>query len=195
MQTTLFRAFALTGALFTAGTLQEHADLLAGLARTDHLTGIANRRTADAELARACARAATTGERLSLAILDLDRFKSFNDTFGHVAGDQLLVESAKVWRAGLGERDVLARYGGEEFIVILPGRSVEEAVQLIDRVRRLTPAAQTFSAGVAEWDCVEAPEQLTHRADVAMYVSKNTGRARTTAAAAAPRAPELLVAG
>jgi diguanylate cyclase (GGDEF)-like protein len=129
--------------------LQVQADQLAALARTDGLTGLPNRRTGDQELWRACQRAAAQGQRLSVAMLDLDHFKVFNDTYGHQAGDQLLVEAANVWHSGLSQTDVLARYGGEEFMLIMPDRDVGDAMALVSSLRRLTPAGQTFSAGVA----------------------------------------------
>lgn len=162
--------------------LQVQATQLAALARTDGLTGLPNRRTGDAELVRASRRAAADGHPVSVAMLDLDRFKVFNDTYGHQAGDQLLVEAATAWRSGLADTDVLARYGGEEFMVIMPRRDADEAVTLVTSLRALTPAGQSFSAGVATWDDTEATAQTLHRADVALYVAKRSGRDRVVSA-------------
>ncbi len=91
---------------------------LAGLARSDPLTGVANRRTWDHELSRACQQARSTGEPLSVALLDLDHFKDYNDKHGHQAGDLLLREATAMWSSLLGEGAMLARYGGEEFAVL-----------------------------------------------------------------------------
>jgi len=156
--------------------LQEQATQLTALARTDGLTGLPNRRSCDEELSRACQRAAVGGHPLSVAMLDLDHFKAFNDTHGHQAGDRLLVETSSVWREGLTSRDVLARYGGEEFVLIMPFRDSDDAVALVHSLRSLTPAGQTFSAGVSTWHPSETSAQALHRADVAMYVAKHSGR-------------------
>jgi diguanylate cyclase (GGDEF)-like protein len=162
--------------------LQEQATQLAALARTDGLTGLPNRRTGDAELSRSCRRAADEGRPLSVAMLDLDHFKVFNDTYGHQAGDHLLVEATHAWGAALAATDVLARYGGEEFMLIMSGRDGDEALQLIESLRPLTPAGQTFSGGVATWDGAEAAAEVLHRADVAMYGAKRAGRDRVMTA-------------
>jgi diguanylate cyclase (GGDEF)-like protein len=156
--------------------LQLQADQLAALARTDGLTGLPNRRSGDEELSRACQRAAADGHPLSVAMLDLDHFKVFNDTYGHQAGDRLLVEASTAWRCGLSPLDVLARYGGEEFMLIMPFRDSPDAIALVGLLRSLTPAGQTFSAGVSTWDGTEPSAQALHRADLAMYVAKRSGR-------------------
>lgn len=162
--------------------LQVQATQLAALARTDGLTGLPNRRTGDAELSRACQRATAGGHPLAVAMLDLDHFKVFNDTFGHQAGDRLLVEAANAWKSGLSTTDVLARYGGEEFMVIMPFRDAGYAQTLVEQLRGLTPAGQTFSAGVAQWNGSEPSAEALHRADVAMYAAKRSGRDRVVVA-------------
>jgi diguanylate cyclase (GGDEF)-like protein len=162
--------------------LQVQATQLAALARTDGLTGLPNRRTGDAELSRCCQRASADGQALSVAMLDLDHFKTFNDTYGHQAGDRLLVEAAHAWAAGLAPTDVLARYGGEEFMIIMPYRDADTAHALLDSLRELTPAGQSFSGGVATWDGSESSTDVLHRADVAMYVAKRSGRDRIVGA-------------
>jgi diguanylate cyclase (GGDEF)-like protein len=156
--------------------LQEQATQLTALARTDGLTGLPNRRSGDEELSRACQRAAVGDHPLSVAMLDLDHFKVFNDTHGHQAGDRLLVEASTAWRSGLAHTDVLARYGGEEFMLIMPFRGAEDARAVVSSLRSLTPAGQTFSAGVSSWDGEEPSAQALHRADIAMYVAKRSGR-------------------
>ncbi len=171
--------------------LQRQAVQLTALARTDALTGLANRRSGDAELARMRARAREDGTPLCLAVLDLDRFKAFNDTFGHQAGDQLLLQASAAWSRELdGSGAVLVRWGGEEFTVLLPGQDLDPARALVERLCAVTPAGQTFSAGVARWDGAESGDELTARADEALYRAKAAGRARVLLAAdPAHRAP------
>jgi diguanylate cyclase len=158
--------------------VQTQAVQLAALAHIDPLTGAANRRTWDHELSRACQAARDHDRRLSVAILDLDHFKSFNDTFGHQAGDELLLEAVTGWRAALPTDAVLARYGGEEFAILLPGHTAHEGQQVIDALRTRTPRRQTFSAGVVEWRARDAdnPAALVGAADKALYRAKRAGR-------------------
>lgn len=160
----------------------ERGDLLARLeaaARTDDLTGLANRRALHDELARELARVAREGSDLSLAILDDDNFKTFNDERGHQAGDALLRDAASAWSTVLRPTDVLARYGGEEFVVLLPGCAAEEALRLVERLRAAVPHGQTCSAGIACWDGRESADTLIHRADVVLYRAKRSGRDRS----------------
>ena len=185
--------------------LQEQAGRLAALARSDALTGLPNRRTSDAELERLIDHAQRDGTPLSLAMVDLDRFKAFNDTFGHQAGDRLLVEAASAWLAALAASSgsagaVLARWGGEEFVVLLPGHDLAAAGAVLESLRPVTPAGQSFSAGVARWDGVEEASALVRRADTALYAAKAQGRDRVVPAApgapgrtTAPEAPALPV--
>lgn len=107
----------------TAVTLQRVSLLnrLESVARTDDLTGLPNRRAWEEELPREMARSKRDGKTLCICLLDLDRFKEFNDASGHQAGDRLLKQAASEWTAHLRETDVLARYGGEEFALALPG--------------------------------------------------------------------------
>jgi diguanylate cyclase (GGDEF)-like protein len=158
--------------------VREQADQLAGLANRDALTGVANRRSWDTQLALAMEMARRTGTPLTVALLDLDHFKRYNDTHGHQAGDALLSQAALAWRSGLRAQDLLARYGGEEFTVLVPGLPAEQAGALVDRLRARTPDGQTFSAGVATWDGTESAEALVGRADAALYEAKRAGRDR-----------------
>jgi diguanylate cyclase (GGDEF)-like protein len=151
---------------------------LEDLAYRDELTELPNRRAWAADLPRAIERARRDGAPLSIAMLDLDHFKRFNDEFGHPAGDRLLKGATAAWRSCLREVDHLARYGGEEFIVLLPGADAAQAATVLDRLRVETPAGQSFSAGVASWDGTETSQELVDRADRALYVAKATGRDR-----------------
>jgi diguanylate cyclase (GGDEF)-like protein len=159
--------------------VEAQATQLRELARVDELTGLPNRRAWAAELPRAMERARRDGSAVSIALVDLDHFKRFNDEFGHPAGDRLLKGTSAAWRAALRETDELVRYGGEEFIVLLPGADRQEAATIIERLRPVTPAGQTFSAGIATWDTIETSDELVARADRSLYRAKQAGRDRT----------------
>ena len=156
---------------------------LQATARTDPLTGLPNRRVWDEDLAREIARARRHGGTLCLAMVDLDRFKAFNDHHGHQAGDRLLAAAAAAWRPILRATDTLARYGGEEFAVLLPHSDHDAARVVIERLLASVPLGQTASAGIAQWDGQEPGEALLSRADAALYAAKGAGRARAVTAA------------
>jgi diguanylate cyclase (GGDEF)-like protein len=163
----------------------ERGELLGRLevaARTDDLTGLLNRRAWDEELGRELSRADRDGGALCVAILDLDKFKLYNDTHGHQAGDRFLKQMAGAWSQTLRAGDILARYGGEEFAVALPGTNLEHAEQMLERLRGCLPEGQTCSAGVCRWDGSESAESLTARADTALYAAKDAGRDRIVGA-------------
>jgi len=148
------------------------------MARTDELTGLPNRRAWDEELRRELARAARSRRSLCLALLDLDRFKEFNDRHGHLVGDELLVETAAAWRMLVRVTDYIARYGGDEFLVLLPQCTMKEAALVVERLRAARPLGQTCSAGLCQWDEVKAAEQFLAQADAALYEAKRAGRDR-----------------
>ncbi|WP_337063308.1 diguanylate cyclase [Kineococcus sp. G2] len=163
----------------------ERADLLARLERAaerDALTGLANRRRWDEVAAVEVARAARTGEPLTFALLDLDRFKAYNDSRGHLAGDELLRGFAAAAAGQLREVDTLARWGGEEFVLALPGCDVTDAVLVADRVRAVVPHGQTCTVGLAQWEPGQSPAQVLAVADAALYRGKLAGRDATVAA-------------
>jgi diguanylate cyclase (GGDEF)-like protein len=168
----------------TAVALERHDIMrqLAADAGTDPLTAVANRRAWDLNLTAALAEARVNGRPLCVVILDLDRFKQYNDEHGHPAGDALLRTVADRWRARLRPGDLLARYGGEEFTVLLPSCRLAGATQVADELRSLMPAPQTCSAGAAQWDGSESAVELVARADRALYDAKRAGRDRTTTA-------------
>ena len=155
---------------------------VAALARTDALTGLPNRRAWDEELRREAARAERHGHGYTVAIVDLDHFKAYNDRFGHPAGDELLRTIGTRWRTALRATDIVARYGGEEFALLLPQCPPREALNLTERLRAGVPAAQTLSGGVAVWDRGESVEALMGRADAALYAAKKAGRNRVLTA-------------
>lgn len=159
----------------------EREELLARveiLARHDALTGLPNRRSLDEllprEMARARARRAESS--LCLAIVDIDHFKAYNDAHGHLAGDAVLRECAIAWDSQLRGADSIFRFGGEEFLVVFPDCGIEEAAEVLERLRAATPGDQTCSAGLARWDFAETGESLVSRADLALYEAKAAGR-------------------
>jgi diguanylate cyclase (GGDEF)-like protein/PAS domain S-box-containing protein len=172
----------LAGEASSALALSDLVATLDARARTDQLTGLANRRAWDEELPRELARAARAGQPLSLAIIDLDRFKVYNDTHGHPAGDRLLRSVAAAWTERLRLTDVLARYGGEEFAVLLPGCDPAAAELVAETLRCAVPGPETCSIGLVTWDGEESDDALFARADAALYRAKDSGRDRVVAA-------------
>ncbi len=174
---------------------ERQARTVDALSRTDELTGLPNRRAWNDELPHVLERARSGGTPVVVSMIDLDRFKNYNDTYGHPAGDRLLSAAAEVWTAELRKGDVLARYGGEKFIVLLPGSTAEQATTVLERLRAATPENQTFSAGLASWDGLaswnglETSESLIARADAALYAAKASGRDRISTAELLERHP------
>jgi diguanylate cyclase (GGDEF)-like protein len=159
--------------------VQRQAEQLDILSRTDSLTGALNRRALEARLSEELARASRERTGLALAMLDVDRFKHFNDTWGHQAGDRFLRDAVTVWSEHLRPTDVLARYGGEEFVILLPACTASEAFAIMERLRTATPDGETCSAGIAVWDGTESGDSLLGRADSQLYLAKERGRDRT----------------
>jgi diguanylate cyclase (GGDEF)-like protein/PAS domain S-box-containing protein len=154
------------------------------LARSDALTGLPNRRALDDQLPQEMARTLRAGTELCLAIVDIDHFKAYNDTHGHLAGDAVLRDCAAAWDASLRGEDTILRFGGEEFLVILPDCGADEASEIVERLRAATPDGQTCSAGLAVWRPGESVDELVARADQALYRAKESGRDRLVSAAA-----------
>jgi diguanylate cyclase (GGDEF)-like protein len=157
---------------------------LEDLGMTDGLTGLPNRRALSVRLAEALSAAQRRGEALAFAMIDLDEFKAFNDTNGHLAGDDLLRDFATELRARMRTIDFVARFGGEEFSAVLSDTDAAGAERLLDDLHRLLRESErtkevTFSAGVALWDGTESGEELIGRADRALYAAKAAGRDRT----------------
>jgi diguanylate cyclase (GGDEF)-like protein len=111
-------------------------------------------------------------------MIDLDQFKTYNDTFGHLAGDLALKETAAAWAHVVEGNGYVARYGGEEFGLFIPDSTHAVTLALIDRVRMLVAREQTCSIGVAQWQPDEQPAQAVARADEALYEAKRGGRNR-----------------
>jgi diguanylate cyclase (GGDEF)-like protein len=161
---------------------EERLGRLERLALTDELTGVPNRRHWDEQLPRELGRSLRYDEPVCVAMLDLDWFKEYNDTYGHQAGDRLLKEVTAAWRTVVRPYDLLARYGGEEFSLTLMGCELNDALLITERLLDATPAGASCSAGVAQWDRNEDPSTLVGRADQALYEAKRAGRNRTIGA-------------
>ena len=175
--------------------LREHLEQVRREAMTDALTALANRKAFDEGLERACAEAAQSGAPLSLAVIDIDYFKRFNDTWGHQTGDQVIRYVASViGRVGAPPR-LAARYGGEEFAIVFPATTAAAVAGELDEVRREIGSralkrrstnddlgAVTVSMGLAQYSPGEPAINFLERADAALYASKRTGRDRVTTA-------------
>lgn len=175
--------------------LRSHLEQVRRDAMTDALTNLANRKAFDEKLETLCAAHDQHGGNMSLAVIDIDMFKRFNDTWGHQTGDQVLRYVASAISRIAQTPRIAARYGGEEFVIAFPGeetKAVESAlngmrVDIASRAlrRRSTDddlGIVTISAGVAHRHKHESPLQLMERADAALYVSKRAGRNRVTSA-------------
>ena len=171
--------------------LEEKNRELERLSISDGLTGLFNHRHIHGLLAEEFERVARTNDCMSVAMFDLDHFKSVNDTYGHQAGDRVLVELADILREVARDVDRLGRYGGEEFMALLPETCIDDAAVFVERVRREVarrpfdvggdePLHMTLSAGVATYphETIRAVESLVRLADQALYTAKETGRNR-----------------
>jgi diguanylate cyclase (GGDEF)-like protein len=184
-----------TGTLFAVGILitalqsqmERMLTQLGAAARTDSLTGLANRRELEQRFAGELERSTRGGRPLAIVVLDLDWFKEFNDRFGHAAGDRALVQLAEGLRRATRTSDVVARLGGEEFAVLAPETDELEGYQLAERLRAEVhatfarqPEKMTVSCGVASFPVhgITAGE-LLHSADRALYEAKEAGRDRS----------------
>ena len=193
----LFIAEAANGLCSSLLLMTARISHLSGLrheSRTDPLTGLANRRALEERIDFLTAHAARSGATLTVAMIDLDHFKHFNDRFGHQSGDRLLRALADNLSRRLRAQDLFARYGGEEFCVVLPDTELTDALTLLEAMRETTPTilhdrfAPTISAGVAEWAPGDTTGTLLERADKALYAAKAAGRNRVIGAAAHPAA-------
>jgi diguanylate cyclase (GGDEF)-like protein len=158
-------------------------------ARTDSLTGLRNRRSMDEELATLAARDRRYGHHYWLMLCDLDRFKEYNDQYGHRAGDEVLATVAGALRQGLREGDSVFRYGGEEFLAVLAEASLESALEAAERLRRqveglgiqhgLNPPSGVVTISVGLTALGGSVDMAVERADTALYAAK-VGRNQVT---------------
>ncbi len=159
----------------------------AALSNLDPLTGVQNRGNMERELKREQQRALRTSRPCCLALVDIDHFKKVNDTHGHVIGDQVLAAVTRTLEDSLRPYDTVYRFGGEEFLVCLPDTGPEEARRVLERIRRKISGsalsigasqslAVTISVGVAQMAPRRPIEEITERADAALYLAKEGGR-------------------
>jgi diguanylate cyclase len=177
----------------TSLTAISHAECVNGAenrlrtaADTDSLSGLMNRRRMTDQLQLELERAADRHRPLSVLLLDIDHFKVINDEHGHVRGDYVIARVGELLRETVRQSDIAARWGGEEFMVLLPDTRVGTATETAERIRRaiftnvvrstsdLMPVSVTI--GVASWRVGESLESTIHRADLAMYAGKRSGR-------------------
>jgi len=171
--------------------LQQNLEELRTESLTDSLTTLSNRKFFDGALATVMTDAKTRNEPLSLLMMDIDHFKSFNDKYGHVTGDQVLRLVALSIKQNVKGKDVAARFGGEEFVVALPNTSLQSAITVADHIRRAVMAKElvrrsdnqrlgrvTISIGAAVLRQSDAAQSLIERADNCLYVAKRNGRNR-----------------
>lgn len=161
-------------------------------ARHDALTGALNRKGLDEALQRELADVRRKQTPLCVSLLDLDNFKKLNDSKGHEAGDAALNHLVMVTRECMRGQDTLARYGGEEFVILMPDTTLEDGVNAMTRLQRALTRRYflaggekiliTFSAGVAQFEAGESPEDAIKRADQAMYLAKRQGKNRVLGA-------------
>jgi diguanylate cyclase (GGDEF)-like protein len=162
-------------------------------ARIDALTGLANRRALEEILAAEISRAHRFAHELAVVLLDLDRFKEINDSFGHAAGDVMLRAVSRLLTSLARQGDTVARWGGEEFVVVLPETDLAGAQRFAERLRRTIEAhavgdmRTTASCGVATMLPEDNVEELLGAADRALYQAKSNGRNRTESAVRGPR--------
>ena len=181
------------------------ASRLSRQARTDSLTGLVNRRGFDDRLSRELETASSFGYELTLVLCDLDNFKSVNDRYGHLAGDEVLKGVAQVFADSVRDRDVAARYGGEELALVLPGTPLIGGRRLCERIRRRLEELEietldgkkvtvTASFGAASFPTYTSIEGLIAAADRALYDAKDAGRNRVMTATARNKHDEHEVA-
>jgi diguanylate cyclase (GGDEF)-like protein len=162
------------------------------LAITDGLTKLHNSRSFYSQIEVEVDRFNRYKHPLSLLLLDIDHFKHYNDTFGHLEGDKVLVRISQIIRSCLRKLDTAYRYGGEEFTVILPETTCEEARNVAERIRNAVKVEKfdpdteddiiiTISIGVTQYSPEEELSAFIQRADKAMYSSKQNGRNKVTA--------------
>lgn len=173
--------------------LQEKLKKTEWFASTDALTGLWNRHAFSDRLLQHMDASGKNNAELSLVMLDIDHFKNVNDTYGHLAGDDLLRVIAKTLKDFVRGKDVVCRYGGEEFIILLTDTPLSGAVRVAEKIRTHFAAMSwkqkstgvsignvTLSCGVSQYRKGESKESFVQRADVALYQSKRTGRNRVT---------------
>jgi diguanylate cyclase len=171
--------------------LQQNLEAIRAESLTDPLTGLGNRKYFDRMIDVAVQNALANNEPLSLLMFDIDHFKSFNDSFGHLTGDQVLRLVSNSLKQTIKGQDITARYGGEEFAVVLPNTALRQALTVADHIRRAVMAKElkkkstgeilgrvTISVGVSMLKPGDDTDALIERADACLYAAKRNGRNR-----------------
>ncbi|MGY8662347.1 GGDEF domain-containing protein [Bradyrhizobium sp. UFLA05-109] len=171
--------------------LQQSLEAIRAESLTDPLTGLGNRKYFDRMIGMAVQNALASGEPLSLLLFDIDHFKSFNDSYGHLTGDQVLRLVGLSLKQTIKGQDITARYGGEEFAVVLPNTALRQALTVADHIRRAVMAKElkkkstgeilgrvTISVGVSMLKPGDDTDSLIERADACLYAAKRNGRNR-----------------
>ena len=171
--------------------LQQSLEAIRAESFTDPLTGLGNRKFFDRSIEVAVKNAVQSGQPLTLMMFDIDHFKSFNDSFGHLTGDQVLRLVGMALRQSIKGQDITARYGGEEFAVLLPNTPLRQALTVADHIRRAIMAKElkkkstgeilgrvTISVGVSMLKPGDDTNSLIERADACLYAAKRNGRNR-----------------
>jgi diguanylate cyclase len=171
--------------------LQHSLEAIRAESLTDPLTGLGNRKYFDRSIGVAVQQAFANGQPLSLLMFDIDHFKSFNDSYGHLTGDQVLRLVGMSLKQTIKGQDITARYGGEEFAVVLPNTALRQALTVADHIRRAVMAKElkkkstgeilgrvTISVGVSMLKPGDDTDSLIERADACLYAAKRNGRNR-----------------
>jgi diguanylate cyclase (GGDEF) domain len=175
-------------------TLAEHKRTLSTLSRTDSLTGLLNHGSWKDLLQLSFQQSLERNSPATLALIDIDHFKQINDTYGHIVGDSVLRQLSKELKDNLRTEDLAGRYGGDEFCVILPNRTLDQAREIMERLRHVIDNYQhadepglcvSLSIGLATCrpELLQASTWL-NEADKALYIAKNTGRNKISVGAA-----------
>jgi diguanylate cyclase len=171
--------------------LQQSLEAIRAESLTDPLTGLGNRKYFDRSIDMAVENALASNEPLSLLMFDIDHFKSFNDSYGHLTGDQVLRLVGMSLKQTIKGQDITARYGGEEFAVVLPSTALRQALTVADHIRRAVMSKElkkkstgeilgrvTISVGVSMLKPGDDTDSLIERADACLYAAKRNGRNR-----------------
>jgi diguanylate cyclase len=171
--------------------LQQSLEAIRAESLTDPLTGLGNRKYFDRSIEAMVQNALASGEPLSLLMFDIDHFKSFNDSYGHLTGDQVLRLVGMSLKQTIKGQDITARYGGEEFAVVLPNTALRQALTVADHIRRAVMSKElkkkstgeilgrvTISVGVSKLKPGDDTDSLIERADACLYAAKRAGRNR-----------------
>ena len=186
--------------------LQQSLEAIRAESLTDPLTGLGNRKYFDRSIDTAVQNAFASGEPLSLLMFDIDHFKSFNDSYGHLTGDQVLRLVGMSLKQTIKGQDITARYGGEEFAVVLPNTALRQALTVADHIRRAVMSKElkkkstgeilgrvTISVGVSMLKPGDDTDALIERADACLYAAKRNGRNRVICEADPEYAAETQV--